>query len=112
MSSSRQGWRNFLRSVAARRLGESIASAMGQAIEAAKGSAVDSGWNADDDTLVAQGRASAAAGRLLPTTVASQLIGLSERLAQPGAAMLDVGTGVAELAVVPIHVGQDGLLET
>jgi precorrin-6B methylase 2 len=78
--------------------GESIVSAMGQAIEAAKGSVADSGWNADDDTLVAQGRASAAAGRLLATTVASQLPGLSERLAQPGAAVLDVGTGVAEMA--------------
>ena len=80
-----------------RALGEAIASAMGQAIDAAKGSATESAWNPDDDTLVAQGRASAAAGRLLPT-VASQLTGLSERLAQPGAAMLDVGTGVAELA--------------
>ena len=81
-----------------RALGESILSAMGQAVEAAKGAASESGWNADDDTLVAQGRASAAAGRLLATTVASQLAGLSERLAQPGAVMLDVGTGVAELA--------------
>ena len=78
--------------------GESIASAMGQALEAAKRSAADSGWNVDDDTLLAQGRASAAAGRLLATTVASQLPGLSERLAQPGAFVLDVGTGVAELA--------------
>ena len=55
--------------------GESIASAMGQALEAAKESVADSGWNADDDTLLAQGRASAAAGRLLATTVASQLPG-------------------------------------
>jgi predicted O-methyltransferase YrrM len=78
--------------------GESIVSAMGQAIEAAKGSVADSGWNADDDTLLAQGRASGAAGRLLATTVAGQLPGLSERLAEPGAAVLDVGTGVAELA--------------
>jgi precorrin-6B methylase 2 len=78
--------------------GESIVSAMGQAIEAGKGSVADSGWNADDDTLLAQGRASAAAGRLLATTVASQLPGLSERLARPGAAVLDVGTGVAEMA--------------
>jgi SAM-dependent methyltransferase len=81
-----------------RALGESIVSAMGQAVAAAKGAAGESGWNPDDDTLVAQGRASAAAGRLLATTVASQLVGLSERLAQPGAVMLDVGTGVAELA--------------
>ena len=79
-------------------LGESIVSAMGQAVEAARGDASESGWNADDDTLVAQGRASAAAGRLLATTVSRQLVGLSERLAQPGAVMLDVGTGVAELA--------------
>jgi precorrin-6B methylase 2 len=78
--------------------GESIVSTMGQAIEAAKGSAADSGWNADDETLLAQGRASAAAGGLLATTVASQLPGLSDRLAQPGAMVLDVGTGVAELA--------------
>jgi precorrin-6B methylase 2 len=78
--------------------GESIVSTMGQALEAAKGSVADSGWNADDDTLLAQGRASAAAGRLLATTVANQLPGLSERLARPGAAVLDVGTGVAEMA--------------
>ena len=78
--------------------GESIVSAMGQAVDAAKRSTAESGWDADDDTLVAQGRASAAAGRLLATTVASQLAGLSERLAQPGAEVLDVGTGVAELA--------------
>jgi hypothetical protein len=65
--------------------GESIESAMGQAVGAAKRSAAGSGWDADDDTLVAQGRASAAAGRLLATAVASQLAGLSERLAQPGA---------------------------
>jgi len=78
--------------------GESVVSMMGQAIEAAKGSVAHSGWDADDDTLLAQGRASAAAGRLLATTVASQLRGLPERLAQPGAAVLDVGTGVAELA--------------
>jgi precorrin-6B methylase 2 len=78
--------------------GESIVSAMGQVIKAAKGSVADSGWNADDDTLLAQGRASAAAGPLLATTVASQLPGLSEQLAQPGAAVLDVGTGVAEMA--------------
>ena len=78
--------------------GESVVSMMGQAIEAAKGSVADSGWDVDDDTLLAQGRASAAAGRLLATTVAGQLPGLSERLAQPGAVVLDVGTGVAELA--------------
>jgi 2-polyprenyl-3-methyl-5-hydroxy-6-metoxy-1,4-benzoquinol methylase len=78
--------------------GETIVSAMGQAVEAAKRSAAESGWDADDDTLVAQGRASAAAGRLLATAVAGQLAGLSERLAQPGAEVLDVGTGVAELA--------------
>jgi 2-polyprenyl-3-methyl-5-hydroxy-6-metoxy-1,4-benzoquinol methylase len=79
-------------------LGEQIASAMGQAIEATKRDVTELGWNVDDATLLAQGRASAAAGRLLATSVASQLPGLSERLAQPGAYVLDVGTGVAELA--------------
>ncbi len=97
ISFSRQGWRTcvYRRGGA---FGESIVSAMGQAVEAAKRSAAESGWTADDDTLLAQGRASAAAGRLLATTVASQLTGLSERLAQPGAEVLDIGTGVAELA--------------
>ena len=78
--------------------GESIVSSMGQAVEAAKRSVAESGWDADDDTLVAQGRTSAVAGPLLATMVASQLAGLSERLAQPGATVLHVGTGVAESA--------------
>ena len=78
--------------------GESIVSAIGHAVDAAKRRVAESGWDSDVDTLVAQGRASAASGRLLATTVASQLAGLSERLAQPGAEVLDVGTGVAELA--------------
>ena len=71
---------------------------MGQAVAAAKRSAAESGSDTDDDTLVAQGRASAVAGPLFATTVAGQLTGLSQRLAQPGAQVLDVGTGVAELA--------------
>jgi len=51
-----------------------------------------------DDALLAQGRASGAAGasfaRLLPS-----IPGLNDLLTHPGAALLDVGTGVAAMAV-------------
>ncbi|MFH8224648.1 class I SAM-dependent methyltransferase [Streptomyces sp. NPDC018057] len=59
------------------------------------------GWSAQpDEVLLNQGRASAATGRALADKVVPRLAGLGERLAMPGARMLDVGTGVAALAVV------------
>jgi len=53
----------------------------------------------DDDVLLHQGRASAATGRAIATRVVPALPGLAERLAQPGSRILDVGTGVAALAL-------------
>lgn len=58
------------------------------------------GWGEQsDESLLAQGRASAEAGRGMATFVLPQMGDLGTRLAAPGARMLDVGTGVAALAV-------------
>jgi len=53
----------------------------------------------DDATLTAQGRASGAAAMLFLGFVVPHVDGLGERLARPGARMLDVGTGVGALAL-------------
>jgi precorrin-6B methylase 2 len=56
-----------------------------------------SGWGAnDDDTLRAQGQASAFAGQMLATFAVTSLAGLTERFRE-GGWFLDVGTGVGEL---------------
>jgi SAM-dependent methyltransferase len=52
-----------------------------------------------DATLTAQGRASGSAGRLFANFVLPLFADLADRLAAPGARMLDVGTGVGALAV-------------
>lgn len=52
-----------------------------------------------DEALLAQGRTSAQGPPLLARFVFPQLPGLVEALDRPGARMLDVGTGVAALAV-------------
>lgn len=52
-----------------------------------------------DEALLAQGRASAQGAGLFARFVFPGLPGLSDALARPGARMLDVGTGVAALAV-------------
>jgi precorrin-6B methylase 2 len=58
------------------------------------------GWSYTDiDLLEAQGRTSAAFAAVLKTAVAPALSGLTERLSSPGAVFLDVGVGVAGLAV-------------
>ncbi|MGW5555804.1 methyltransferase domain-containing protein [Micromonospora sp. NPDC003944] len=58
------------------------------------------GWaEVDDEVLLHQGRASAATGRALATRVVPELPGLAERLDSVDARVLDVGTGVAALAV-------------
>jgi SAM-dependent methyltransferase len=51
-----------------------------------------------DAVLLAQGRASGQGVRLTAPHVLADLTGLTERLGRPGAAILDVGTGVAALA--------------
>lgn len=58
------------------------------------------GWaGQDEEVLPNQGRASAATGHALATKIVPQLTGLADRLDAEGARVLDVGTGVAALAV-------------
>jgi SAM-dependent methyltransferase len=58
------------------------------------------GWSYTDiDLLESQGRTSATFAAIFESAVAPGLAGLSERLAAPGAVFLDVGVGVAGLAV-------------
>ncbi|WP_036410483.1 class I SAM-dependent methyltransferase [Micromonospora parva] len=58
------------------------------------------GWaELDDEVLLHQGRASGATGRALATRVVPELPGLAERLGSADGRVLDVGTGVAGLAV-------------
>ena len=58
------------------------------------------GWDAQsDEALLAQGNASAQAARGFAQFALPMMGGLAERLAAPGARMLDVGTGVGALAV-------------
>jgi hypothetical protein len=52
-----------------------------------------------DEALLAQGRASAQGAAMMARFVFPQLPGLLDALRRPGARMLDVGTGVAALAV-------------
>lgn len=52
-----------------------------------------------DEALQAQGRASAQAAQAFGQFLLPMLAGLAEALERPGARMLDVGTGVAALAV-------------
>jgi SAM-dependent methyltransferase len=55
------------------------------------------GWAThDDETLIAQGRASALGGQMLATVAVAGIPGLSERF-RCGGRFLDVGTGVGEL---------------
>ncbi|MEU3986690.1 class I SAM-dependent methyltransferase [Streptomyces sp. NPDC026672] len=78
-------------------------SSLRQAVSAAEDHASDGaggGWaDQADEVLLHQGRASAATGRALATRVVPQLAGLAERLDSPGGRVLDVGTGVAALAL-------------
>jgi 2-polyprenyl-3-methyl-5-hydroxy-6-metoxy-1,4-benzoquinol methylase len=61
-------------------------------------------WSAhSDETLIAQGRASGSAAALFTTFVLPHFAGLADRLARPGARMLDVGTGVGALAIGYAH---------
>ncbi|HEX6452039.1 MAG TPA: methyltransferase domain-containing protein [Trebonia sp.] len=61
---------------------------------------VPPGWaTQSDEVLLNQGHASAATGRALATRLVPTLPGLAGRLASPGSRVLDVGTGVAALAL-------------
>ncbi|MGI5239872.1 SAM-dependent methyltransferase [Dactylosporangium sp. CA-139066] len=74
------------------------ASPLLQATALVSGSHAD--WSAhSDETLIAQGRASASAATLFTTFVLPHFAGFADRLARPGARMLDVGTGVGALAI-------------
>ncbi|GGM13849.1 hypothetical protein GCM10010129_67450 [Streptomyces fumigatiscleroticus] len=78
-------------------------SSLRQALAAAQGSAdgSDRGWAQQEDAvLLHQGRASAMTGRALAGKVVPALPGLAEALAAEGGRVLDVGTGVAALALV------------
>jgi SAM-dependent methyltransferase len=73
-----------------------IRSTLGQASSAAFGTAA--GWSGfTDEILIAQGRASTVFAQILARGVIPVFDGLAERFAG-GGALLDVGTGVAELA--------------
>lgn len=59
-----------------------------------------SGWqDQSDEALLAQGRASGQAAAAFKAFMLPTMTGLAQALAQPGARMLDVGTGTGELAV-------------
>ena len=65
---------------------------------------VHRGWAAQpDEVLLDQGHASAATGRAIATRLVPTLAGLTDRLAVPGSRVLDVGTGVAALAVALVR---------
>ena len=74
-----------------------IRSTLAQAASIAFAGAGERWRGQDEETMLAQGRASAMAGRFLATEVVPYLDGLSTRFAQ-GGAFLDVGVGVGELA--------------
>jgi 2-polyprenyl-3-methyl-5-hydroxy-6-metoxy-1,4-benzoquinol methylase len=83
----------------ARNVVEARLSILRQAVAAATG-APGAGWaDQDDAVLLNQGRASAMAGRALATRIVPALPGLAERLDAQGSRILDVGTGVAALAL-------------
>lgn len=89
------------------RLGQPLAdgmlSSLRQAVAAAtrdRDNAVDGGWAFQpDEVLLGHGRGSAAAGRALATKIVPELTGLADRLNVAGSRVLDVGTGVAAIAV-------------
>ncbi|MGK3208671.1 class I SAM-dependent methyltransferase [Amycolatopsis sp. MEPSY49] len=76
-------------------------SSLRQAVGAAAGDqGAAGGWaDQDDEVLRNQGRASAGTGRAIAGEVVPALPGLAERLDRPGSRILDVGTGIAALAL-------------
>ncbi|MFI6936838.1 methyltransferase [Streptomyces sp. NPDC050287] len=75
--------------------------ALRQAVAAAAGEqGATGGWaDQDDEVLGNQGRASAATGRAIAGKVVPALPGLAERLDGQGSRILDIGTGIAALAL-------------
>lgn len=70
-----------------------------QAAALADNPVVRPGWAPPDaETVIAQGKSSAVIARLL-SSVAPQLDGLATALGRPGAAFLDVGSGVAAITI-------------
>jgi hypothetical protein len=63
------------------------------------GGGVASWADQPDEALIAQGRSSAQGAAMLKTHGVPMMQGLEDALSRPGARMLDVGTGVAALAV-------------
>ena len=76
-------------------------SSLRQAVAAASGDQGETGgWaDQDDEVLRNQGRASAGTGRAIAGKVVPALPGLAQRLAGQGSRILDVGTGIAALAL-------------
>ncbi|WP_225844031.1 class I SAM-dependent methyltransferase [Streptomyces albus] len=76
-------------------------SALRQAVAAAAGDQGEAGgWaDQDDEVLLNQGRASAGTGRAIAGKVVPALPGLADRLAAQDSRILDVGTGIAALAL-------------
>ncbi|MFJ8555332.1 methyltransferase domain-containing protein [Streptomyces sp. NPDC001588] len=76
-------------------------SALRQAVAAAAGDQGKAGgWaDQDDEVLRNQGRASAGTGRAIAGKVVPALPGLADRLESQGSRILDVGTGIAALAL-------------
>lgn len=76
-------------------------SSLRQAVAAAAGDQGETGgWaDQDDEVLRNQGRASAGTGRAIAGKVVPALPGLAERLDGQGSRILDIGTGIAALAL-------------
>jgi hypothetical protein len=79
-------------------LASQATSPLQQAAALASGRTID--WSAQsDETLLAQGQASALGARAFAQILLPAMDGLAGRLAAPGARMLDAGTGVAAMAI-------------
>ena len=79
-------------------LASHAAGSLHQADALASGGGID--WSAQSDqVLLAQGRASAVGARAFQKLMLPLMGDLGDRLARPGARMLDIGTGVGALAV-------------
>lgn len=76
-----------------------------QMIEHAKKRSLETGWHyTDPEILAAQGVPGGTGFRVLARELFPHLAGLIERLQQPTAAFLDVGTGIAAIAIEMGHL--------
>ena len=79
--------------------GQTASMASAPLVQTARLLSGGSEWDEQSDAaLLAQGRSSAQAAPLFAQRVFSQLEGLNDRFAEPGARMLDVGVGTAAMA--------------